>query len=172
LSRCASGRTPKKEAATRARTAPSAAKGAPAAASPLSRLQASIGNRGIARLLQSDREEHEAERVARSARAGRQVSTQGAPPGRSRSAPGLGPGQPLAAPTRSAMESRIGADLGSVRVHSDPGAASVAEALGTRAFTVGEDVVAPAPTILTRRRRASWLSWRTSSAALGRAAGR
>lgn len=52
-----------------------------------------------------------------------------------------GPGRPLDAPTRAAMESRLGHDFGTVRVHDDAQAASAAQALGARAFTLGEDIV-------------------------------
>jgi hypothetical protein len=49
-------------------------------------------------------------------------------------------GSPLPAPVRSAMESRLGADFGGVRVHADGQAASLADWLGARAFTTGQDV--------------------------------
>lgn len=52
-----------------------------------------------------------------------------------------GPGRPLDAPTRAAMESRLGHDFGTVRVHDDAQAASAARALGARAFTLGYDIV-------------------------------
>lgn len=53
----------------------------------------------------------------------------------------LGSGQPLDAGTRAYMEGRIGADLSDVRVHTDAAAASVADAVDARAFTVGSDIV-------------------------------
>jgi hypothetical protein len=49
-------------------------------------------------------------------------------------------GSPLPAPVRSAMESSLGADFGGVRVHADGQAASLADRLGARAFTTGQDV--------------------------------
>jgi hypothetical protein len=49
-------------------------------------------------------------------------------------------GSPLPAPVRSAMESSLGADFGGVRVHADGEAASLADRLGARAFTTGQDV--------------------------------
>ena len=52
-----------------------------------------------------------------------------------------GPGRPLDPPTRALMEARLGWNLGDVRVHTDSRAASAAEAVGARAFTVGSDVV-------------------------------
>lgn len=42
--------------------------------------------------------------------------------------------------TRSFMESRFGRDLGQVRVHHGPQAADAAQALGAKAFTVGQDI--------------------------------
>ena len=42
--------------------------------------------------------------------------------------------------TRGFMESRFGRDFSGVRVHKDSGAASAAQALNARAFTVGNDV--------------------------------
>lgn len=51
-----------------------------------------------------------------------------------------GGGQPLDPSARSFMESRFGADFGSVRVHADANAAEAADALSARAFTVGRDI--------------------------------
>lgn len=50
-------------------------------------------------------------------------------------------GQPLDTETRAAMEARLGADFGQVRVHSGPDAAAAAAARQAAAFTVGQDVV-------------------------------
>jgi Domain of unknown function (DUF4157) len=44
-------------------------------------------------------------------------------------------GQSMGAETRSFMESRLGADFGNVRIHSDPEAASLSNQLSARAFT-------------------------------------
>ncbi|HEX2047663.1 MAG TPA: DUF4157 domain-containing protein [Acidimicrobiales bacterium] len=52
-----------------------------------------------------------------------------------------GPGAPLAPPSRVFMESRLGRDLGAVRVHTGPAAASSAAAVRARAYTVGADIV-------------------------------
>lgn len=52
-----------------------------------------------------------------------------------------GAGAPLQAATRSYMESRLGYDFGSVRVHADQRAATAARSVRARAFTVGRDVV-------------------------------
>ncbi|GAA3689095.1 hypothetical protein GCM10023081_28090 [Arthrobacter ginkgonis] len=49
-------------------------------------------------------------------------------------------GQALDGGARSLMESRLGHDFSGVRVHHDGGAASAAQALHARAFTVGRDV--------------------------------
>lgn len=51
-----------------------------------------------------------------------------------------GGGQPLDTNTRARMEPRLGHDFSQVRVHSDFQAATSAQALGARAFTVGRDV--------------------------------
>lgn len=51
-----------------------------------------------------------------------------------------GGGNALDGGARSMMESRLGHDFSGVRVHHDSGAASAAQALHSRAFTVGRDV--------------------------------
>lgn len=51
-----------------------------------------------------------------------------------------GAGQALDVPTRSFMESRMGADFGDVTVHTDSKAAGLSKALNAQAFTVGRDV--------------------------------
>lgn len=57
-----------------------------------------------------------------------------------RAARGAGPGTPLPDGTRAAMETRLGADLSGVRVHTGGDAARVARGIGANAFTVGRDV--------------------------------
>jgi hypothetical protein len=52
-----------------------------------------------------------------------------------------GPGRPLDPATRSYMESRMGYDFGSVRVHTDARAAESAHAMGAQAYTLGQNVV-------------------------------
>ncbi|KAA9396694.1 DUF4157 domain-containing protein [Haloarcula sp. CBA1130] len=52
----------------------------------------------------------------------------------------LGTGQRLPEDTRSVFESRLGANLDHVRVHTGSRAISLADELGARAFTVGSDV--------------------------------
>ena len=49
-------------------------------------------------------------------------------------------GSPLPDGVRSFMESRIGADFGDVRLHTDARAARMAEALNAAAFTSGRDI--------------------------------
>jgi hypothetical protein len=51
------------------------------------------------------------------------------------------PGQSLDTTTRSFMETRFGRGLGSVRIHTDGPAASSADAVAARAYTVGEHIV-------------------------------
>jgi outer membrane protein OmpA-like peptidoglycan-associated protein len=51
-----------------------------------------------------------------------------------------GTGRGLPGDTRGFFESRLGRDLGGVRVHDDAAAAGAAEAIGARAFTSGQDV--------------------------------
>ncbi len=50
------------------------------------------------------------------------------------------PGAPLAAGSRSKLESSYGADLGGVRVHTDTVASDAARSVSARAFTTGQDV--------------------------------
>lgn len=49
-------------------------------------------------------------------------------------------GQPLPPPLRSDMEGRFGMDLSGVRIHTDPRAAALNEALHAHAFAVGEHI--------------------------------
>jgi hypothetical protein len=51
-----------------------------------------------------------------------------------------GGGSPLPAETRSFMEPRFGADFGSVRMHTDDGAAQLSQDLNAQAFTKGTDI--------------------------------
>ena len=51
------------------------------------------------------------------------------------------PGQPLDAAIRAEMEPHFGHDFGAVRVHKDPRAAASARAIGSRAYTVGHNIV-------------------------------
>jgi hypothetical protein len=51
-----------------------------------------------------------------------------------------GGGASLSEPTRSFFESRLGADLSRVRIHTDSSAAEAAQSVNARAFTVGQDI--------------------------------
>lgn len=52
-----------------------------------------------------------------------------------------GNGQPLAASARGYFEPRFGRNFSQVRIHDDNRAASLADSIGARAFTLGQDVV-------------------------------
>lgn len=54
---------------------------------------------------------------------------------------GTGGGRPLDSDTRTAMESRLGADFGDVRVHTGEAADASARSVTAQAYTVGSDVV-------------------------------
>src|SRR5437588_8137637 len=54
---------------------------------------------------------------------------------------GSGGGSPLDGDTKGFMESRMGADLGDVRVHTDSKASESARSVQAHAYTVGSDVV-------------------------------
>jgi hypothetical protein len=51
-----------------------------------------------------------------------------------------GAGTQLTGPARQEMEEHFGADLGSVRIHTDGEAASLSRELNAQAFTVGSDI--------------------------------
>jgi hypothetical protein len=51
-----------------------------------------------------------------------------------------GSGQPLSTPDRGFFESRLGRDLGGVRVHNNPAAHQAAKDVRAKAFTYGQDV--------------------------------
>ena len=54
---------------------------------------------------------------------------------------GKGGGSPLPTPVRAEMEQGLGADFGSVRVHTDHSAAASAQAVQAKAYTVGDEIV-------------------------------
>src|SRR5215207_1529093 len=54
---------------------------------------------------------------------------------------GRGQGRPLDPAVRAALERGFGADLGAVRLHTDPAAQQAAGALDARAVTSGNDVL-------------------------------
>jgi hypothetical protein len=83
-------------------------------------LQRTIGNAGVATLLQRNSEE-EVSPVKELMRSGG--------------------GSALDEPTRGFMESRLGADFGDVRVHTGANATEAARSVQAHAYTVGSDVV-------------------------------
>jgi hypothetical protein len=87
-------------------------------ASSLLHLQRTAGNAGVVQLLEDDRERSPVLDVV-----------------------GRGGGAALDDTTREAMESRLGADFGDVRVHTDAAASQSAESVGANAYTVGSDIV-------------------------------
>jgi len=62
-------------------------------------------------------------------------------PGRHLTRDDLLGGEPLTSAEREFFEPRIGHDLGTVRIHSSPGARGVAAGLGARAVTIGADIL-------------------------------
>ena len=116
---------------------------------PLVRLQQSIGNQAVDRLVQA--------RLKVGAHLDPGITAGPA----SGNAPPIvhevlrSPGQPLDAGTRAYFESRYGHDFSRVRVHADSTAAQSAEALGAQAYTVGQHVVfsghRPSPTAFAGR---------------------
>jgi hypothetical protein len=126
------------------------------------RLQRTIGNQAVLRLLQTNTEVQDQEE----ARVGEHVIEKAEPLAETLQVAGppaplsgneyeesrgwlppaiqetLGkPGQPLDQATRGLMELRFGHDFRSVRVHADEKAAESAEALDASAYTVGQDIV-------------------------------
>jgi hypothetical protein len=53
---------------------------------------------------------------------------------------GLGAGRPLEPGLRDRLERSFSRDLSSVRIHADPSSGRLAQQLGSRAFTIGEDI--------------------------------
>lgn len=97
-------------------------------------LQRLVGNSGVGAVLQRERQhdhEHDSEAPAEAP----------APRSSVHDVVGGGGGEPLDAGTRTDMESRLGADFGDVRVHTDSGAHASAAEVGARAYTVGNDIV-------------------------------
>ena len=67
------------------------------------------------------------------------------------------PGQPLASEARAFMESRLGHDLGAVRIHTGALAARSAQAVKARAYAAGRDVVFGAGEYEPRAKAGRWL---------------
>ncbi|MEX0789452.1 MAG: DUF4157 domain-containing protein, partial [Actinomycetota bacterium] len=110
------------------RPAPAKAKDAEGGSAPdslharLMRLQRTIGNAGVATLVQRSAEaEEEASPVKHLMNSGG--------------------GSALDEPTRTFMESRLGADFGDVKVHTGAAATEAARSVQAHAYTVGTDVV-------------------------------
>ncbi|MGV9529741.1 eCIS core domain-containing protein [Streptomyces cellulosae] len=106
-----------------------------ATAARLLALQRTAGNAAVARAVAEERHGHDAN-------CGHLPGQDSAPVQRSavhqvlRSA-----GRPLDPPLRTEMESRLGADFGEVRLHTDAVAQRSAEEIGARAYTSGSHVV-------------------------------
>lgn len=110
------------------RSAPSRAKDTNGESAPssihaqLMKLQRTIGNAGVATLLQRNTEAEE------------EVSPV-------KELMSAGGGRALDEPTRSFMESRLGADFSDVRVHTGAKATEAARSVQAHAYTVGSDLV-------------------------------
>jgi hypothetical protein len=102
---------------------------------PILRLQRTIGNRAVQRLIKSQTASMEAAHGCSDG-----VSS-GLPVGDVVSGGLSSPGQPLDGGIRSFMEARFGFDFGSVRIHTDPLAAVSSEGINAKAYTIGQDVV-------------------------------
>jgi Domain of unknown function (DUF4157) len=123
----------------------------------ITRLQRTIGNQAVQRMLQAQADDFEdrfnAEResgfVERPGQNDEQSRTKRAGPSTLEHAHAppfanealISWGQPLDPATRRFMEARIGYDLSGVRVHTDGRAAALARAVGALAFTMGSHIV-------------------------------
>ena len=110
---------------------------------PVLKLQRTIGNQAVLRLLRAKSGGLEASSHAEhssSSNAQSETSTS------NRTAPSIvhkvlsSPGEPLDAATRAFMEPRLGHQFDQIRIHTDTPAAKAAEALGAEAFTVGHHI--------------------------------
>ncbi|MEV6693821.1 DUF4157 domain-containing protein [Micromonospora sp. NPDC051196] len=70
---------------------------------------------------------------------------------------GLGTGRPLDAPTRRRFEHELGADLSSVRIHTDAAAARSAHRMGAAAYAVDNHVVFGDDGFAPSTERGTWL---------------
>ncbi|MFJ3137706.1 DUF4157 domain-containing protein [Streptomyces sp. NPDC086843] len=108
---------------------------ADAAAARLLALQRTAGNAAVARAVAEERHRHDAN-------CGHGPGPESASVQRSAVHQVLrSSGWPLDTPTRTEMESRLGADFGDVRLHTDAVAQRSAEEIGARAYTSGSHVV-------------------------------
>lgn len=117
---------------------------------PLLRLQQTIGNQAVGRLIQAklkvgqpeDKYEREADRVAERVMRMPEPRTSPATTGLQSQINGLrGGGRRLPDTLRSFFGPRFGYDFSQVRIHSDAHAAESARSLNARAFTMGRDIV-------------------------------
>ncbi|WP_031524001.1 DUF4157 domain-containing protein [Streptomyces sp. NRRL F-5123] len=105
-------------------------------------LQRLVGNSGVGAVLQREVQHgHEHDHEREDEHEGRAEAPGAAPRSSVHDVVGGGGGEPLDAGTRTDMESRLGADFGDVRVHTDSGAHASAAEVGARAYTVGNDIV-------------------------------
>ncbi|WTW99170.1 DUF4157 domain-containing protein [Streptomycetaceae bacterium NBC_01309] len=99
--------------------------------SGVSGLQRAVGNSAVGAMLAEEKAEEPT----------RQRAAQGPAPRSSvHDVVGSG-GSPMDADTRADMETRLGADFGDVRIHTDGRAHESAKDVGAHAYTVGRDVV-------------------------------
>jgi hypothetical protein len=89
-------------------------------------LQRTLGNRAVSRLLEDDQHAHDEESSVQRSSVQEVLGTSGTP---------------LAAPVRTEMEARLGADFSDVRLHTGPSAQRSAAEIGARAYTSGSHVV-------------------------------
>lgn len=89
---------------------------------------------------QAEEEEVQSQGVPDGGARGRAAETPSMAGAASRAIATKGPGEPINPATRGALESRLGADLSDVRVHSDSAAHEAADALNARAFTHQKDI--------------------------------
>jgi hypothetical protein len=110
-----------------------------AAEAALVAVSASVAPRNVLQRCRADEECAE----CRQARLQRAAATTAAPPEYLPSIVGIaagGPGRPLDSTTRGYMEARFGHDFGRVRLHTDATSGLAAQAVGARAYTVGQDI--------------------------------
>lgn len=99
---------------------------------PMIRLQRSVGNAVVARMVARQRHVHDGS-----------CGHESVPPVQRSSVHAVlrSPGRPLDEPVRAEMEARLGADFSDVRVHDDRTAQRSATEVGARAYTSGQHVV-------------------------------
>ena len=123
---------------------------------PLLRLQGTVGNQAVTRMLTenvvqakrvtqpAESSEIEADRIAEQITSSPAAGAAQAQGSRSESSPSTsrqaGSGKPLDDSSRQFFEPRLGRDLSDVRVHTGSNASRMAESLGARAFTTGNDI--------------------------------